>query len=288
MQHADLDGDGEPEILALGLGAKAGQETLVAFSSRSGRQKWIATVNAAHDVLSNQHARLPFWPLIIDVDGDGRAELVVPDSGPTPPRGGYRGIRMLDGPTGQPRWTRAMHPDNKSDDGLLQILDVPDINGDGSRDVVSISHFTGRASATSSSSRREPATMYVDAVSGKDGRLLWCWHEDDQSSYFAGLSCPLLWGRGPDGWPLLAVPLTGRHLDQFGSAISLPGVTPPAIHMLEMSTGRAVHTLEGLNRPGVADFDGDGIADLWGEISGHLQAFHGEAPRGLGGQLGRF
>ena len=33
------------------------------------------------------------WPLVVDLDGDGRSEVVVPDSGPMPPADGYRGVR---------------------------------------------------------------------------------------------------------------------------------------------------------------------------------------------------
>jgi hypothetical protein len=93
VQYADLDGGGEPEILALGSGAKAGQETLAALSCRSGRQKWTAAVNASFEPLSNLGSG-PDWPLIIDDDGDGRSE---------------RGAAVQPGlAVNDPRWTRPL------------------------------------------------------------------------------------------------------------------------------------------------------------------------------------
>ena len=48
--------------------------------------------------------------------------------------------------------------------------------------------------------------------------------------------------------------------------------------MLEASTGRERHTVLDLARASVADLDGDGLEDLWGEANGELRAFRGEAP----------
>ena len=45
VQDADLDGDGMPEILALGPGPAAGQQVLSAFSTGTGFEPWTVTVN---------------------------------------------------------------------------------------------------------------------------------------------------------------------------------------------------------------------------------------------------
>ena len=54
-------------------------------------------------------------------------------------------------------------------------------------------------------------------------------------------------------------------------------MNPPILHLLEATTGRERHTIDGLNRASFADLNGDGLADLWGEVDGELRAFRGEA-----------
>ena len=61
---------------------------------------------------------------------------------------------------------------------------------------------------------------------------------------------------------------------------------PPVVHILAAATGREVHAIEGLSSPETADLDGDGLADLWGELGGNVCAFRGQAAeswRALGG-----
>ena len=53
---------------------------------------------------------------------------------------------------------------------------------------------------------------------------------------------------------------------------------PPVVRVLEASTGRALHTIDGLSWPGVADLDGDGLEDLWGSVDGKLRAFRAGLP----------
>ena len=45
--------------------------------------------------------------------------------------------------------------------------------------------------------------------------------------------------------------------------------------------------VSGLTRANVADLDGDGLSDLWGEVDGELRAFRGEPPEAWRA-LGRF
>ena len=119
------------------------------------------------------------WPVVIDLDGDGRSEIVVPDTGALDPANDYRGIRVLDGPTGRPRWTRPMRPDNKAEDGLANVVAAPDLDRDGVLDLVTTSRFIGRDPTSPTQGRPgEPHRIYVDALSGKDGRPLWWWHID--------------------------------------------------------------------------------------------------------------
>ena len=53
------------------------------------------------------------------------------------------------------------------------------------------------------------------------------------------------WGRGPDGWPLLAVPLGGVRPDGRERDYPTAFRTPPIIHLLEASTGSSFRRWRG-------------------------------------------
>ena len=222
-----------------------------------------------------------------DLDHDGRAEIVVADAGPMPPLSGYRGVELLEGLTGKPRWRRPMRPDTDASD-LIEAIVAPDLDGDGSRDLVTVSLIGGKnPPRIARAAAEEPAHAYVDAISGKDGRPLWWWRLELPLRKFTRFWPLHWWGRGQDGWPLLAVPLGGTHPDGVEANLGRSSVNPPNVHLLEASTGIERHTVSGLNKAGYADFDGDGLADLWGEVDGELRAFRGEAPEAWRA-LGRF
>ena len=94
-------------------------------------------------------------------------------------------------------------------------------------------------------------------------------------------------GRGPDGWPLLALPLGGEAREPISILLREGPLAPPSIHFLEASTGREQHSLMGVASAKFADLDGDGLADLWGDFDGELRAFRGESPEAWRA-LGRF
>jgi hypothetical protein len=124
----------------------------------------------------------------------------------------------------------------------------------------------------------EQGRIYVDALSGKDGHPLWWWRVDFPKSRFARIGTPRWRGRGPDGWPLLAIGLGGRLRGSGDMDASAFRISPAMVHVLESSTGREVHTVTGLTKPRTADFDGDGLVDLWGEVNGEVRALRGEPP----------
>ncbi len=114
VQYADLDGDGEPEILALD-GASAGRRRAPAcVFARHRRELWEANSDAAcaqsGDYAAETNKRN--WdspvnredPLVVDLDDDGRSEIIIRDSGAMPPLKGYRGVRLLEGLAGTTRW----------------------------------------------------------------------------------------------------------------------------------------------------------------------------------------
>ncbi len=279
VQYADLDGDGSPEVLALGLGTKRGSATLAAFATATGEPLWLETL-WGFDFMPGVAGGSSEWPMVCDLDGDGRAEVVVPDSGILPQYNEYRGVRLLDGATGQARWICPLRPDYvRTDDGVVHLVEAPDLDGDGTRDVVTVSTYLGRDRTRIYLGKPpEPPRVYVDALSGKDGRPLWEWHVDLAPFTTTRVEPPCWWGRGPDGWPLLAISLGGKAPEEDPQTSSENEPPPPVIHVLAAATGREVHTIEGVSWPKVADLDGDGLVDLWGSVQGHLRAFRAEPP----------
>ncbi len=190
-------------------------------------------------------------------------------------------MRLLVGASGADRWARPLHPKRpmfaalaREDDGVAQVLETSDLDGDGTRDLVAVSRFDGRH-------HLEALSVYVDALSGKDGHSLWWWHSDFKLGHWRRSVMtwtPFLWGRGTDGWPMLAVPLGGTAATWIGQANPYPHREPPRVHLLSLITGRELHSIDGLSWPRPADLDGDGLADLWGSVSGNLRAYCGQAP----------
>ena len=199
----------------------------------------------------------------------------MPDVGAVQPW--WRGVRLVDGRTGATRWRAHLFPVSaKASGGQAEVLVAPDLDGDGVREMVIVSVLEGSS---------QPA-IYVDAISGKHGTRLWWWKEDVQA-YMPEIGRPQWWGHGPDGWPMLALPLGGERSDRMFRRLQREPVPQSVVHLLEASTGRERHTVLGLASAGFADLDGDGLTDLWGEADGELRAFRGEAAEAWRA-LGRF
>ncbi len=72
VQHADLDGDGSPEVLAMGLAPKGNSITLNAHSIVTREPLWLEPVSG-FESQTPRAAAADAWPLVSDLDGDGRA-----------------------------------------------------------------------------------------------------------------------------------------------------------------------------------------------------------------------
>ncbi len=284
VAHADFDGDGEPEIVTIETGPGRRDWTMRVWSIGAGHPVWNQTIDAAFDSSDGSwmpgdlsDGSPPSCPLVADLDEDGRSEVVVPDAGPMPPHLGYRGVRLLDGRTGATRWRRALRVESEEEDGVAEMIAAPDLDGDGTRDIVIVSLLVSPEwqARMRQRQRPEPERIWVDVLSGKDGRPLWRWNVDVPDDKLSRIWTPFWWGRGPDGWPFLAIPLGGS--DNFGpGSESDPNKMRAVVYLLEASTGRERHAINGLRRASLADLDGDGASDLWGNVDGELRAFRGE------------
>ena len=83
LQYADLDGDGDPEILAMGAGTGRGRFSLAAFATLTGQRLWLTEVRDRYTFsVGKEDHWTRTWPLHADLDGDGLAEIVIPDFDP--------------------------------------------------------------------------------------------------------------------------------------------------------------------------------------------------------------
>ena len=221
--------------------------TLQGISIETGRALWTQAIDGHFDQ-SKWGVPVANIPLVVDLAALGRPGIVVADSGAMPPLSGYRGLRLIDGRTGTTRWRRAMRPQTAGADGLAHVIVAPDLDGDGMRDLITVSGFVGRTPPVAlTAHREEPMRVYVDAVSGRDGRVLWFWKLDLPFWKLTRIWAPQWWGCGPDDWPLLAVPVGGGPLPGLENKMTYEFRNSPSMHLLEASSGIERHTLEGIS-----------------------------------------
>jgi hypothetical protein len=272
-QWADVDGDGQAELLLLrpkvpvpvpGKGFDPGEVTellLSAVSLSTRRPIWETAIRPALTDIREFKQSTPERPAVYwvaDLDQDGKPEVIVPVGR----HGGFwtwdaatnslfaqsywicqncwSGVELLDGATGNRRWqcplwdTGADHPPI-----IGSVVAGPDLDGDGSRELFVTA--VGHDAAT------DKEWLSVVAISAAEGRVLWRWQQAGRHD----VRPPRWWQAGPDGWPQLVVP-----------AESGPG-GQPVTYILSAATGRVTHVLSEACVREVADFNGDGIADLF-------------------------
>ncbi|MEQ9406455.1 MAG: protein kinase [Fuerstiella sp.] len=202
------------------------------------------------------------WFLVEDLNGDATVEIIFA-TGKFDGAGGsvgsdgsvgsksdlcWGGVEMIDGRSGESIWKRRLSvTDQPQPPSVDRLITGPDLNGDGYRDI-----FASWLGPNSSSDAEWEPSVRVVALSGKDGATLWRWHAPvTRSHHTYDRSGPMRWWQpGPDGWPILVVPVArargGQDLTWF----------------LSSATGQQLHTLSDVADPRVADFNGDGIRDL--------------------------
>ena len=287
---ADLDGDGQPDVVVLGI-ANSDKLNLLALSGKTRTPLWTKTLRSKQ---SNDNVywesqlwgdrriykKLADWPWIVDLAGDHKPQVVipiVPTANPAAPSR-WGGVEVLDGATGQLRWKHELRVARQGL-GIDQLIVGPDVNGDGHVDLFS-------ATAVQNSRGQ---SIFVDAISGKDGRSLWYW-QSEHSNFLSGaggggasssggfssvnrdLTWPYMaplrwWCSGPDGWPQLVV-----SDNSWGQ---------PQTFILSSGTGRLMHKIaDEINLLDVADLNQDGLPDLvYRKAMGtQLHAIRGRAP----------
>lgn len=216
------------------------------------------------------------WPLIVDLNDDGRSEAIFPsghsssqDFAVSP----WGALEACDAATGKTLWTQRLLT---MDQQIDHFLVGPDIDADGYREVFAASFWNTRFD------------LYIDALSGKTGEKLWTtWqkrrHSDETPERF--VSRMRWWSEGADGWPRLVV----------SAAPALRSQGESTLLIVSAGNGEIVDDTTKFERFDLADLDGDGADDLLryypkdqmqGDRGGSLDVFSGAAGehwRWLGG-----
>ena len=271
-QYADGDGDGGPEIVAVCAGDDPTKESLWLTSLATGQPVWTATILAQEQIEpSDEEPRAPY-PLVADIDGDGRPEFIALAAIPVEEElvdlreKETLGLLVIDGATGKERW----HRDLNAAVGKVKaerLVKGPDLDGDGKAELF-LASLALKATSYVGNRHGNLSTydVFVEAISGGGGRQLWWWRGGFTCAGEQGFLGQLQWwGPGPDGWPQLLV-----EYGRYGG--------PHTLQAIALGSGEAAQSVIEISRPRTADLNGDGLADLWGTVKNHVEAIWGAPP----------
>jgi outer membrane protein assembly factor BamB len=229
LDVADLDGDGSDEVLL--FDKTKGSGIVYRFADGQLKRAWklYPGVNGRISAPRSLHVSAP--------DDRKRRDVVL-----VAEEEQRFVVRMLDGGTGKERWHQQMTRNRSADSA--EVTTGPDLDGDGRPEVFVAFSLPDYAFAARTGHRRPDleSWLYVYALSGSDGRVLW-WNVFQQAR--GTKVVPLTWWvTGGDGHPRLVVPSSS------------------ATHVLDAGSGRAVSSVPGASKLLVTDLDGDGLDDL--------------------------
>ncbi len=183
IQWADVDGDRAEDLIYLANAAmpdSATQPTMESapevhvWSLARRKQLWSHRLDANFSSTGPAPAVSSTWPLVRDLNGDGRAEVIVPWErsqladmfrglgGIIAQETPWCSLAVLHGDSGQIQWKQRLVSMELQAD---RFLDGPDLNGDGVRELF-VASLAG-----------PDETLYVDALSGATGDTLWTFHQ---------------------------------------------------------------------------------------------------------------
>jgi outer membrane protein assembly factor BamB/predicted Ser/Thr protein kinase len=268
---ADFDGDRQadvllttalPELPAGGGRHATPQLQLAAWSPAQQKELWRIVVTAQPPLQQTMSLEAPVWPIVNDLDGDGVAEVLVPEASSIPEadwRAPWGTLAVLEGRSGQVRWRRTLR---NLDQQLDTFVAGPDIDGDGCREVFVASLWN------------ENYELFLDCFSGRDGKSLWRARQALQQNQGSQRLAPLQWYE-QGGRSQLLVRL------QEGD-----GLRPSFVGLFAAESGEMQHLAAGAVDAKIGDFDGNVASDLllvrpnnmqFLDEGGTLQAFRGQA-----------
>jgi outer membrane protein assembly factor BamB len=259
-RYADMDGDGVVDIVLLeerppktrdevyGMVAEVPQVRIAVWSLAKDMLLWQQDFTAHWPRKMDADVVSPEWPLVSDLDGDGACELLLPDGTtnvgihsprPKAPAGQ---LAVIEGATGRRRWQRRLFT---MDQQIDHFVAGPDIDGDGTRDVF-VASLWG-----------EQFDLFIDALSGADGRTLWRTRHPlnrgrEGSPIDHRIGQLSWWNGGNDGWPQLAASVHTRIRSESEHAVCL----------FSAGTGQLRQIAEGAQAVWSGDVNRDGVGDL--------------------------
>ncbi|HEV3025201.1 MAG TPA: hypothetical protein VGX76_22170, partial [Pirellulales bacterium] len=264
-QLADLDGDGQEEAVVLnhppdtvGGWSPDWQLAAVSLAATGPRILWQAPYLVDPNRASTKQGHCP-RPVVVDLDDDGKTEIAVTREGGQG-QNAFTGLELLDGTTGQSRWSRRFPIDMNSWENTNRwterIEAGPDIDGDRVRELFMVSVRRDVIRRPGDVEQLTFRSVFFDCFSGRDGRSLW-WSrlpiEGESGSYGTnanfGIAGFTWWHEAADGMPQLVVSVTRE-----------PYIS--SIYVLSAATGRLLHAGDDLMLPRAGDVDGDHMPDL--------------------------
>lgn len=249
----DIDGDLRPEFIFLERlptvgtsGLTEDRARLIVWSAHEHKVLWSVDLQARLPKLEAWTLPPPEWPVIADLDGDGLAEVIVPDSSSEVAaltsftQVPWGEVVVLDGRSGAARWRqRIVNCDQQID----RMAVGPDIDGDGHRELY-VASLAGM-----------PVKLFVEARSGKTGELLWLSPHSIRANprlQDRYVGTPQWWNAGEDGWPQLIVTVHGDSITLIESDTIV----------VSAATGRLTRKRQQLADVRSCDVDHDGVDDL--------------------------
>jgi len=233
----DVNQDGTDDFLYEGLGRDSNNDrfrVMGVFDGKRMEPMWLIVQNPTSEL----RTLLPYWahrfPRFEDLNQDGFLDLLVnwiPTAGLLDAE-----IRAISGRDGSIIWQHFFPRPQYSAGGVVYIMPVGDLDGDGVRDVL------GRTGADPSSS--EPG--YLRSISGATGVEIWEVTAEDYDPYYSTNPPEASWLGKIQPWP----DVNGDGLDEFFSGATyvpnstggqdrqswiLDGATATVIQVIERS-----------------------------------------------------
>jgi len=251
----DVDGDGSSDLVVTDANKKSGGKSEIVVWSIKHNKTIFEPVQFEDRSPSqrkrNSHAQLPEWPQLADLDQDGQMEMIHRSLNE------HSAIEATDH-YGTILWTARI----ESASDLDHFLVGPDIDNDGYRDVFVASLWSYQHQYYNSGR----STLFVDAISGSDGRKLWASSSDVQAPTAPQSKFRIhkftKWEQTESAWPSLVVSVhPDRDMIEIDDSTGKPTVRPVTF-CFSSADGELLHRANQIGHADVVDADGDGIDDL--------------------------